>query len=539
MKVQRRWWCILVSTLALACGSVEPSSPAPELSATESPLLGRVTYSGCSASVTSMLQESMRWGRTAANSNALRQCLRRAFTSSVTAGGITTGPYLKCNGDPFYADPPDVQTARILDFLKTFNDVGQTCDPSTSAPGNAWTGIGYYENPNTETFSWNGPWLNDISASLSNPTCAEAPGTTLCRWAPYPWPYPQLGGISWHEVAHTHGYTHGANDQANAKVACGYASWSDAQWHFQRNTMPYVVEQCMAGVLSESASTCGDPRVGCGSRALRMVTDVGASTCECVADPGWEVIGGAASKVFVGGYGVFATYPGNGNILRYDGAPGAWTVVGGPGLTFAVNNVGLYGITPDGGAVMQYSGTPGVWTQIGTGATNLIAGGSALYAIQPGSGNIYRYNGTPGSWTFIGGPGDQFVANDTTLYARTVGSGAVMRFSGTPGTWTQIGGAARELIAGGSALFAIDPSTGNILRYDAGVWTPVGGPGRMFAANQRGLFGISTDGAAVYKLPTGSSSWVRVGGNLSGIYAAGTRVVGVHPSNDLLELLNP
>jgi hypothetical protein len=115
-----------------------------------------------------------------------------------------------------------------------------------------------------------------------------------CRWAPAPWPWYADARTGWHEAAHQHGYTHGANDQAPAKVACGYGGESDAAWHYQRNTAPYILGECISNVLHESAATCGDLDFGCYGGAMRLVTEAGSSTCECVEDPaddGFGVIG--------------------------------------------------------------------------------------------------------------------------------------------------------------------------------------------------------------------------------------------------------
>jgi len=85
----------------------------------------------------------------------------------------------------------------------------------------------------------------------------------------------------------------------------------------------------------------------------------------------WFQIGGAATKLYAGGYGIFAISPGTNNIIRY--INGGWQQVGGPGATFAVSNNALYGLSPDRSAVWQYSGSGQGWFQIGGAARTIVA----------------------------------------------------------------------------------------------------------------------------------------------------------------------
>jgi hypothetical protein len=68
------------------------------------------------------------------------------------------------------------------------------------------------------------------------------------------WPTWQAASIIWHEVMHQYGYTRGDNyDNTSAKAACGGAS--NVAFDFQSNTMPYPVDNCLGGVLTESGRT--------------------------------------------------------------------------------------------------------------------------------------------------------------------------------------------------------------------------------------------------------------------------------------------
>ena len=45
----------------------------------------------------------------------------------------------------------------------------------------------------------------------------------------------------------------------------------------------------------------------------------------------WTQVGGAASAIYGGGYGLVATSPSTGDLFRYLGTPNNWEQIGGPG----------------------------------------------------------------------------------------------------------------------------------------------------------------------------------------------------------------
>lgn len=242
-------------------------------------LFGNASYGGdCSAGLKTFLDKIHFYGRVVAGSRAFEQCIDhslRVATSSAYGGAF--GEYRQCNGDPYYGYSADVQRERVLEASRSANDVFMYC---TGGGGLASTNLGPYDTNNAETLWWSG-WLTDVYNSLGLPLCGPAQPAP-CRWAPDPWPYSQAAGIVWHEAMHQHGYTHGANEQAPALTACGYSG--DPTWHFQVNTMPYIVGDCMSDVIDRSGMACGNME-SCGSGMLKVVTGYGASTCECVADP--------------------------------------------------------------------------------------------------------------------------------------------------------------------------------------------------------------------------------------------------------------
>lgn len=231
----------------------------------------------------------------------------------------------------------------------------------------------------------------------------------------------------------------------------------------------------------------------------------------------WTPIGGPATHLYGGGYGLFATAPGTGDISLYNGTPGNWTRVGGPGASFAVNATHLYGITPDHSHVVQWTGDGTAWTEIGGPASQIYAGGDALYATDPSTGDISRYDGTPGNWTRIGGPGAAFAANANGLYGLTPDHSQVVQWTGNGTAWTQIGGPASHIYAGGEDFFATDPDTGDIYHY-LGVendWARAGGPGDLFTVDDTSLYGASS--AGLFAWSGSGDAWTRIGDPVSDI----------------------
>jgi hypothetical protein len=226
-------------------------------------LLGTVTTtSDCTAQKSTFITSTMRYGRITASTRAFEQCVEQALRAGVSvAGGGWAGNYRRCNGDPFYGEPLTTQLQAVLDVARSGYDVQINC---SSPNGNASAGIGTY-NQTSEALGFS-TWLDAV---VNQPRVGA-------------WPTSQTAGIIWHEVMHQHGYTHGADDQANALVNCGYAG--DPTWHFQVNTMPYIIGACMTGVLDESAAQCGDIDA-CPAGQVRLISSYGGRGCECVADP--------------------------------------------------------------------------------------------------------------------------------------------------------------------------------------------------------------------------------------------------------------
>ncbi|MFD5176258.1 tectonin domain-containing protein [Nocardia sp. NPDC058379] len=162
----------------------------------------------------------------------------------------------------------------------------------------------------------------------------------------------------------------------------------------------------------------------------------------------WTRIGGPATKLYGGGFGLVAVNPG-GSIFRYLGSPERWERIGGPGAEFVVTRDTVYGLTPDKQAVYRYTGSGTNWTKVGGPATRLYGGGYGLLATRAPGGDIYRYLGQPEKWERIGGPGAEFVVTRDTVYGLTPDRQAVARYSGSGHIWTKVGGPADSIMTFG------------------------------------------------------------------------------------------
>lgn len=288
-----------LSLLGLAACEAERGVADEADEADELRVFGDVTYGPtCTPELVDFHQDALRFGRIAASTPAFEQCIAEAYTVGLPQ--FQFGPYQSCAGEPFASAPLQQQIDAALQTARSANDLAVEC---SGGIGNASTAQNSgFDHTLAESFSWS-TWLAGRPAVLELPYCDGAPGPD-CRTIP--WPYDQAANIIWHEAAHTHGYSHGANDQANALVACGRTS--TPYWHFQVNTAPYIIGGCIGAVLDQTGNACGDPDT-CDGDAILIVDEFGGDTCSCVADPasGHLWTGAFGSDPSAGGWG--ATHP--------------------------------------------------------------------------------------------------------------------------------------------------------------------------------------------------------------------------------------
>jgi hypothetical protein len=190
---------------------------------------GLILGDDCSPNERDYLESVMEKARDAARSQAFVDCVNEAVTNphgTRNAAGKPIGPYLKCQGDPFFDESPVQQAQRAIEIMRSPNDVSMNC---TGGGGNASAPLGHYGHTDPEHLNW-GAWLEQ-----------EQPDRDATA-----------AGILMHEISHTHGYTHGGNSPASAASACGY--WGVAGWNYQVNTMPYILGLCITAAAENQNS---------------------------------------------------------------------------------------------------------------------------------------------------------------------------------------------------------------------------------------------------------------------------------------------
>lgn len=439
MKKSSASW-LLTGLFALgACGTAEEREPALSVTQAQSPLLGAVRYGAdCNATDKSFLDKVMHYGRTVTVTPAFAQCVDSAIRTGVTTrSGYKIGPYRKCNGDPFYANDLNTQVAKVTQATRSSVDVTINC---TGGGGNASASLNAYGQLTPETLSFSG-WLRAVDTALGLPVCNGANGPN-CRAAAEPWPWSQASGIVWHEAMHQQGYTHGANDQTNAKVSCGYSTSTDAQWHFQVNTMPYLIGNCISEVIDRSAALCGAPLDS--GNGLKLLTSFTGSTCAVANDPqsatvSWTKVGTpwAAAKIAACSSGDGRLYALNSDRSLYvnsaGGADSGWRYVTTPGGAQSITCAGntLYAFNDDRSIWRNDGSDTAVrWTYVGrpayakqlTGATALaiFVPYAVLYALNDDNTLWRSPSGADGSWSYVGRPGaaDRIAAGGSLQEAR-------------------------------------------------------------------------------------------------------------------------
>ena len=344
----------LVTLLSIAATSCGSGGNREDLAKQSEPVLGNIIFgSDCTTSMKNLLNASMFYGRVTSATNAFKECLSIASQTGMTnAVGSNYGPYQKCTGDPFFSSTLATQINEALAAARSWNNVSMAC---TGGNGNASTNIGTYAHSDAESLWW-GSWLSDQTPIYALPVCNGSNGPTWVNCRLEPWPQNQAAGIIWHEAAHTHGYSHGANEQPEAKVACGYSS--SPTWHYQVSTMPYIIEGCMGETLDRSAKRCTNFK-SCGTGALGIITGFNSTTCTCAGDPqgNAELAGTAGGQVW--------------HTLRQ--ANGSWTPFGdvesNTGDIGTLTAVDLQHVGTDTHIAVVKSETGRVWHSIRSGAT--------------------------------------------------------------------------------------------------------------------------------------------------------------------------
>lgn len=469
------------------CSAADPGAPGGEsVGQDDSSLLGAVTYGAdCNAGDKAFLDKVMRYGRTAASSSAFSQCMQGAMTSQVY-GGI--GPYKKCTGDPFYGDSLAVQLDRVLKAARSTVDMTLNCTGAIGGGANASAALDTYGHLAPEVLSFGG-WLRSVETGIAYPLCVKD-GPSPCRFAPDPWPWSQAAGIVWHEAMHQQGYTHGANNQADAKPACGYASYAD--WNFQVNTMPYIVGNCIDQVISQSGTACGAPLEN--GTGLNLVTTYGGKSCARVEDPHSATVS----------WTQVATNP-------YIAKMAACS--DGDGRFYVRNKDHSIWVSHDSGRTYSYM-------QTNTYADQMFCANNKLWIVNHDR-SLWRNDGTDTAvqWTYIGRPAGAKQVTGTTgtalfvpypvLYALNDDNTMYKSLTGADGSWTYVStDAAADRITAGGGMLEARPFA---LNYDKLLWLNAGdgcgGYWHPIGVQTGAVDVVAATSTSLYKLNSDSTLW--------------------------------
>ncbi|MFG2298970.1 hypothetical protein [Streptomyces sp. NPDC048603] len=131
-------------------------------------------------------------------------------------------------------------------------------------------------------------------------------------------------------------------------------------------------------------------------------------------NPGdWDRISGDCFTFAIGPDAVYKIPNDKSAVYQYDGFGDSWTQIGGPASDIDAGGWGLVATAPPEGNwdAYAYTGTPGVWRLIGGPRSAFLAiTDDTVYSMAPDGSGVYRYDGKGTSWTRISGPVFQIAA---------------------------------------------------------------------------------------------------------------------------------
>ncbi len=250
--------CAIATMFVVASCGAEKSAEVVEQN-----LTGSTDYdASCRAEVRPFLEKTTRYGRIAANSPAFKQCVRNLVAGTPSLG---VGRYMaSCNiNDTDGREHSSRQIQTLLELTVSSNPLAMACKAADCGPGALACAPVHHRNITQENFNF-ADWLNHVYNVAS-------PATD--PW----WPTTQAAALVWHEVMHNYGYGH-------SEAACT----AEPSYHYQVNSVPYIIDQCLETILSQSGQHCGaDAATRCGPNGLAIIArpEAGLKTCQCVQDP--------------------------------------------------------------------------------------------------------------------------------------------------------------------------------------------------------------------------------------------------------------
>jgi hypothetical protein len=271
------------SAVAVGCGNDdnrEGDTATTDVAQSASALLGPASYVQCSDSDAAQLDIAVKMARIAGNSPAFAECITSSFATKTNGGslvppGLNIGPYLACS-----TDPKNTTAASVIALMKSVNPTAITCDygdlGSKSLGGFAKLVDEGNSTSNAEAISLANTLILILGKTVpcylepTNPTCIKNTD------------YAGLAGTIAHEVMHQHGFDH--FEYGNPNFLCGISPGKNPVYD---NGIPYMVGECLYGVLDASDLNCPNMATACGDAALSLVTSTFAptATCGCVQLP--------------------------------------------------------------------------------------------------------------------------------------------------------------------------------------------------------------------------------------------------------------
>ncbi|MFF9481294.1 hypothetical protein [Streptomyces sp. NPDC014733] len=118
----------------------------------------------------------------------------------------------------------------------------------------------------------------------------------------------------------------------------------------------------------------------------------------------WDVIGTAGADFAVTGDSLYGLDLDKTQVRRWSGHAFSWSRAGGAATRLYAGRQGLYASNPQDGILWQYSGTPDQWYPVSAAGADFALRGTALYRLAADRSGIWRRDPATQDWQQISGP---------------------------------------------------------------------------------------------------------------------------------------
>ncbi|KAH8883409.1 hypothetical protein GQ53DRAFT_883108 [Thozetella sp. PMI_491] len=122
-------------------------------------------------------------------------------------------------------------------------------------------------------------------------------------------------------------------------------------------------------------------------------------------DDVWEKVGAGGADFAVDGNGVlYGLNPPMDKVFQWSGVGQDWSQIGGAASRLFAGGIGMFAVNPDNTAIWKHnSGSD--WQQVGGGGSHFTVTDEGLYGVGLGDLGIYRWTGSGQDWQNLGGGG--------------------------------------------------------------------------------------------------------------------------------------